>query len=441
MRRDAAGGNALPELASLSSSELQSFQSQTKSRYETLKQRGADMNLTRGKPSDAQIDLSNELLALPGAGDYRAADGLDCRNYYGDARGLLECRQIFAPMLGAPPDQVAIDGVSSLALMHDAIVFALLTGVPDGRGPWSADGPIAFLCPSPGYDRHFALCEGYGIKLIPVAMTGAGPDMDEVERLVADPAVKGMWCVPKYSNPSGDVYSDETIERLARMTTGAPDFRIFWDNAYAVHHLTSARIEIANVLDACARHGHANRVFVFGSTSKITFGGAGLGMFASSPENMTWWIDRKSRATIGPDKLNQLRHVRLLGSYDRLLEHMERHRQILAPKFAKVQTVFGDLLGGTGVATWTDPQGGYFISLDVMDGTAKRTVDLAKQAGIAVTPAGRTFPYSKDPRDRNIRIAPSYPELEEVELAAEGVALSALLAASEKLLEARRVVA
>lgn len=431
----------MPDLDTLSSTDLQTIQGQTRSRYDRLKQLGMELNLTRGKPSDAQIDLCNELLALPGAGDYRSADGTDCRNYYGSPIGLLECRRIFGPMLGVPPDQLAIDGVSSLALMHDALVFALLAGVPDGRGPWSAEAPIRFLCPSPGYDRHFALCEGYGIELIPVALTGRGPDVDEVERLAADRSVKGMWCVPRYSNPTGEVYSAETVERLASMPTGAPDFRLFWDDAYAVHHLTGARAELASVLDACARHGQPNRAFVFGSTSKITFGGGGLGMFASSPDNVAWWVDRKSRATIGPDKLNQLRHVRLLGSYDRLLELMDRHRLILAPKFAAVQRVFGELLGGTGIATWTDPQGGYFVSLDVMDGTAKRTVELAKQAGIAVTPAGRTFPYGRDPRDSNIRIAPSYPELEEVALAAEGVALSALLAAVEALLERRRVAA
>lgn len=431
----------MPDLAALSSPDLRNFRDGVESRYRAFKARGLDLNLMRGKPADAQIDLSNELLALPGVEDYLAEDGTDCRNYFGSPLGLPETRRIFAPMLGAPPEQVAIDGVSSLSLMHDALVFALLTGVPGGHGPWSAATPVTFLCPTPGYDRHFALCEGYGIKLLPVTLTGAGPDVDEVERLAADPSVKGMWCVPRYSNPTGEVYADAVVERLASMPTGAPDFRLFWDDAYAVHHLIEAPSPLSNILDACGRAGHPDRALVFGSTSKITFGGGGLGMLASSPENVRWWVDRKSRSTIGPDKLNQLRHARLLRDHAGLLALMERHRAILAPKFARVQEVFATLLGGTGVATWTDPAGGYFVSLDVMDGTARRTVELAKQAGVAVTPAGRTFPYGKDPRDRNIRIAPSYPELSEVALAVEGVALSALLAASEKLLEARQVVA
>jgi DNA-binding transcriptional MocR family regulator len=431
----------MPDLRSMPIAELHAYRESVEQRYTALKERRLSLNLTRGKPSDEQIALSDALLSLPGPGDYTAADGTDCRNYFGSPNGLLETRQIFAGMLGAPPEQIVIDGVSSIALMHDALTYALLTGVPGGRGPWSAEAPIAFLCPSPGYDRHFALTEGYGVKLVPVALTGHGPDVDEVERLAADPAVKGMWCVPKYSNPTGEIYAPETVKRLASMRTGAADFRLFWDNAYGVHHLTETRHELANVLEACARHGNPDRALVFGSTSKITYGGAGLGMFASSPANVAWFLDRRSRQSIGPDKLNQLRHARFLRDEAGLHRLTDAHRAILAPKFRRVQEVLGDLLGGTGVATWTDPAGGYFVSLDVMDGTAKRTVELAKQAGIQVTPAGRTFPYGKDPLDRNIRIAPSYPDVAEVGLAAEGVALSALLAATEILLQQRAVTA
>lgn len=429
----------MPDLLAMSTADLRAHRDAVEARYRAFTGRRMALNLTRGKPSDAQIDLSNALLALPGIDDFTAADGTDCRNYYGSANGLAETRAIFAGMLGAPPEQIVIDGTSSLALMHDALVYALLTGAPGGARPWSADAPIAFLCPSPGYDRHFALAEGYGIRLVPVALTGQGPDMDEVERLAADPAVRGMWCVPQYSNPTGEIYSDATVERLAAMATGAPDFRLFWDNAYAVHDLTETRHRVANILEASARHGNPDRAIVFGSTSKITFGGAGLALLAASPANVAWFLDRRGRHTIGPDKLNQLRHARFLRDEAGLHALMDAHRVILAPKFRRVQAVFSELLGGSGVATWTDPQGGYFVSLDVLDGCARRTVELADAAGIKVTPAGRTFPYGQDPRDRNIRIAPSYPEVEEVGLAAEGVALSALLAATEALLEQRRV--
>jgi DNA-binding transcriptional MocR family regulator len=364
--------------------------------------------------------------------DYLAEDKTDCRNY-GNLQGLMEARRLFSQLLGAPPDQIIVANNSSLALMHDAVVYSLLKGTCDSETAWSKQGEIAFLCPVPGYDRHFRICEDYGIRMIPVRLTDDGPVMDEVERLVAsDASIKAVWCVPKYSNPTGHVYSDAVIERLAAMKTAAPDFRLFWDNAYAVHHLTLDRIEIANILELCARHGNPNRPFVFASTSKITLGGAGLALFAGSPANIKWMLARFTPRTIGPDKLNQLRHVRFLKNHSSILDLMERHRDIIGPKFEKVLEVFSERLSGIPGISWTRPKGGYFISLDVPQGCARRVVALAKDAGVELTPAGATYPYGKDPEDRNIRIAPTFPDMPEVTLAAEGVAVCVQLAVAEK---------
>ncbi len=425
----------MTRLSQLSEHDLKSFHSQIRQRYDAFKKRGMTLNLTRGKPSPRQLDLSVDLLALPGAADYTAADKTDCRNY-GGLQGLAELRALLAPAFGVAPERVILGNNSSLALMHDAIVFALIKGVSGSPRPWSKEKRIAFLCPVPGYDRHFAICEEFGIEMIPVPMTDTGPDMNAVEKLVAsDEGIKGMWCVPKYSNPTGTVYSAETVERLARMKSAAPDFRLFWDNAYAVHHLTDERIEIANIVDACALHGRANRPLVFGSTSKVTLAGAGVALLASSKDNVAWYLKRIEKRTIGGDKINQLRHLRFLRDQAGLMKLMEGQRAILAPKFSKVIEVFSENLGNRGVATWTVPKGGYFISLDVPEGCAKQVVKLAKEAGVEVTPAGATHPYGKDPLDRNIRIAPSFPELAEVALAAEGVAVCVLVAASERLLK------
>jgi DNA-binding transcriptional MocR family regulator len=399
---------------------------------EAFKAKGLKLNLTRGKPSAAQLELSEELLALPGAGKYMAEGATDCRNY-GGLQGLAEARRLFAGMLRAPAEQVVVANNSSLALMHDCIAYSLLKGTCDSAAPWSKQGEIAFVCPVPGYDRHFKICEDYGIQMIAVAMREDGPDMDEVERLVAgDVSIKGMWCMPKYSNPTGTTYSDAVIARLAAMKTAATDFRLFWDNAYAVHHLTDERVEIANMLELCARHGQANRAFVFASTSKITLAGAGLALFAGSKENVKWLLARMMPRTIGPDKLNQLRHVLFLKNEAGILALMDRHRGLIAPKFQKVLEVFeANLAGVTGVS-WTRPKGGYFISLEVPKGCARRVVALAAEAGIELTPAGATHPYGKDAEDRTIRIAPTFPELAEVAQAAEGVALCVLLAVAEK---------
>jgi DNA-binding transcriptional MocR family regulator len=400
--------------------------------YEAFKARGLKLNLTRGKPSPAQLELSEELLALPGKGKYMAEGATDCRNY-GVLQGLEEARKLFAGMVGAPADQVLVANNSSLALMHDCVVYSLLKGTCDSAAPWSGQGEVAFLCPVPGYDRHFKICEDYGIRMIPVAMREDGPDVDEVERLVAaDASIKGMWCMPKYSNPTGTTYSDAVIARLASMQTAAPDFRLFWDNAYGVHHLTDERVEIANMLELCTKHGQANRAFVFASTSKITIAGAGLALFAGSKENVKWLLARMTPRTIGPDKLNQLRHVLFLKNEAGVLELMDRHRALIGPKFWKVLEVFESRLAGVAGVSWTRPKGGYFISLEVPKDCARRVVTLAQGAGIELTPAGATHPYGKDPEDRTIRIAPTFPELAEVAQAAEGVALCVLLAAAEK---------
>ena len=400
-------------------------------RYERFKARGLSLDLTRGKPASAQLALSAGLVTSLGTADTTAEGKVDVRNY-GGLQGLVEARRLFEGLMGAPADQIVIGNNSSLALMHDTVVYALLKGTTAG-GPWAAQDGVTFLCPVPGYDRHFTICETYGIRMVPVPLHDDGPDMDEVERLVAgDASIKGIWTVPKYSNPTGSVYSDAVVERLASMHTAAPDFRIFWDNAYSVHHLTETPVEIADILGACARHGHPDRAFVFASTSKITLAGAGLALFASSPANVKWLLSRMTARTIGPDKINQLRHVRFLQNAAGIDDLMARHRTIIAPKFQAVLDTFAAELDGVAGVGWTRPKGGYFITLEVPDGTAQRVVALAKAAGIALTPAGATHPYGKDPDDRVIRIAPTFPELAEVVTAAEGVAVCVRLASAER---------
>jgi aspartate/methionine/tyrosine aminotransferase len=402
--------------------------------YEKLRGQGLKIDMTRGKPSSAQLDLCNALLTLPGNGDYFQSDGGDTRNYFGSVQGLPEARALFSRMMGAPPERILIGNNSSLALMHDAIVYALLKGVPGGRGPWIPDQPITFLCPSPGYDRHFAICAEYDIRMVPVRLTGAGPDMDLVEDLVKDSSVRGMWCVPKYSNPTGETYSDEVVDRIAGMETGAPDFRVFWDNAYGVHRLSEKEVTLKNLLEACELAGHPDRALVFGSTSKMTFAGGGLAMLAASQANIDWFVARCSKRSIGPDKLNQLRHVRFLRDHDGIERLMEAHRQLLAPKFAAVEAAFGARLGDGELACWTRPDGGYFVCVDVEGECAARVVALAKQAGITMVAAGQTFPYGKDPNGSNLRIAPSFPELADVTQAAEAIAICIEYAVTEQLL-------
>jgi DNA-binding transcriptional MocR family regulator len=404
---------------------------QVRKDYEAFKARGLKLDMTRGKPAPDQLDLSNALMTTVDAADHAAAAGDDTRNY-GGGQGLAEIRALFAPVLGVPPAQVVASDNSSLALMHDCIAWALLKGVPGGSETWAQAKSPAFICPVPGYDRHFALCEEYDIRMLPVAMTEHGPDMDEVERLARDPSVKGMWCVPKYSNPSGEIYSDETARRLATMAA-APDFRLFWDNAYAVHHLTDKRNAIANIVDLCATAGNPDRAFIFASTSKVTLAGAGVAFFASSAANVAWYLARSGKRSIGPDKINQLRHVRFLKDEAGLTRHMDAHRALIAPKFAAVLKALDSRLGGTNAARWSRPEGGYFISVNAMDGTATRIVDLAKAAGVALTPAGATWPGNRDPRDSSLRLAPTFPTLKDVEAASEGIAICIELAALEKM--------
>ncbi|MGW0195021.1 aminotransferase class I/II-fold pyridoxal phosphate-dependent enzyme [Nonomuraea sp. NPDC003201] len=393
--------------------------------YAALVQRGLSLDLTRGKPSPRQLDLSNDLLKLPTS--YRAADGTDGRNY-GNLQGLTELRELFAPLVQVPAGQLVVGGNSSLALMHDTIVHALLTRVPGAARRWVEEPEVTFLCPVPGYDRHFTITERFGIKMVPVPMNAEGPDMDVVERLVAaDASVKGIWCVPKYSNPSGVTYSDETVRRLAAMPAAAPDFRIFWDNAYAVHHLTDTPDELADLLTLAAEHGDADRVFVYASTSKVTLAGSGVSFFGSSPANVEWFLHNTGKQSIGPDKLNQLRHVEFLGDPAGVAAHMRRHAELIGPKFELVDKVLTERLGGLGA--WTSPAGGYFISLEVPH--AAEVVARAKAAGIALTPAGATHPYGKDAADRTIRIAPTFPGLDELEQAIEGLAVCARAAAEE----------
>ena len=403
----------------------------TRADYETFKARGLKLDMTRGKPSPDQLSLSDGMLVPHGNRDTTTAAGEDARNYGGPLQGLPEVRALFAEALGLPAESIVLGNNSSLALMHDCIVWALLKGVPGSERPWSREASPAFICPVPGYDRHFGLAEEFGFRLLPVPLTGQGPDMEAVEALAADPSVKGMWCVPRYSNPTGETYADETVRRLAAMPTGAPDFRLFWDDAYAVHPLTDRPVPLAPILDLTREAGHPDRAFCFASTSKVTLAGAGVALFASSPANVAWYLARAGRRTIGSDKLNQLRHLRFLRDADGLHAHMQRHRALIGPKFDAVLAALDRRLGGTGLARWSRPEGGYFISVDVVPGTAARVVALAKAAGLALTPAGATWPQGRDPDDANLRLAPTFPSLKDVESAAEGIAICIALAGYE----------
>jgi DNA-binding transcriptional MocR family regulator len=426
-------------LESLSPAELAAAHTRHQQDYAGLQAKKLALDLTRGKPAPAQLDLSNPLLSLPGD-DYRDSEGTDTRNY-GGLHGLPELRAIFGELLGIPVQNLIAGNNSSLELMHDLVAFSMLYGGVDSHRPWmqEQDG-IKFLCPVPGYDRHFAITETMGIEMIPVPMLSDGPDIGLIEELVAaDPAIKGMWTVPVFGNPTGVTYSWDTVLRLVQMRTAAPDFRLFWDNAYAVHTLTHDFVRQVDVLGLAAAAGNPNRPYVFASTSKITFAGAGVSFLGGSLGNIAWYLQYAGKKSIGPDKINQLRHLRFFRDADGVRLHMRRHQQILAPKFALAAEILDQRLSDSKIASWTDPKGGYFISLDVLSGTAKRTVALAKDAGIAVTEAGASFPYRKDPSDTNIRIAPTFPSLPDLRDAVDGLATCALLAASESLLARDRV--
>jgi DNA-binding transcriptional MocR family regulator len=425
-------------ILSLNRDELQEHHARLSGRYADLRAAGLALDLTRGKPSPEQLDLSNALLGMPGEADFRDSEGTDTRNY-GGQQGLPGLRAIFAELLGVPAANLVAGNNASLELMHDTMVFSMLHGGADSPRPWAAEPTVRFLCPSPGYDRHFAITESLGVEMIPVPIADAGPDVEMAAELAAaDPAIKGMWCVPTYSNPTGTVYSPEVVRRLARMPTAAVDFRLFWDNAYPVHTLTAEYVAPVDVLGMAAEGGNPNRPYIFASTSKITFAGAGVSFLGASADNIAWYLGHAAKKSIGPDKVNHLRHLRFFGDAEGVRRHMQRHREVLAPKFALVLDILERRLSESGVATWTRPTGGYFISLDVLPGTARRTVALAKEAGIAVTEAGASFPYRNDPEDKNIRIAPSFPALPDLQDAIEGLATCVLLAAAESLLGSGR---
>ena len=398
--------------------------------YQAYRALGLRLDLSRGKPAADQLDLSVPML---GETDYRAAAGTDCRNY-GGLEGLPEMRALFAELTGVPASYVLVGGNSSLNLMFDSVVRAMLFGVYGSSRPWSKEERVCFLCPAPGYDRHFRICETLGIEMITVPMTESGPDMDAVEALVKDPAVKGIWCVPKYSNPTGVTYSDETVRRLASMETGAPDFRIFWDNAYAIHDLYEETDPLLDIFAAAREAGNEDRIFYFTSTSKITFSGAGVAMMAVNENNQKTILPILGAQTIGFDKMNQLRHARFLKNKENTAALMKKHADCIRPKFEKMLEVLERELGDLGIAEWTKPRGGYFINLDLPEGCARRVYTLAKEAGVTLTQVGATYPYGKDPADRNLRLAPTFATVDEIETATGILAAAVRIAAIEKLL-------
>lgn len=417
--------------------ELRRALEKAKEEYAAYQSQNLSLNLTRGKPSPRQLDLSNGLLEkMDGC---TLEDGTDARNY-GILDGIPECKKLFAQLLGLREEDMIIGGNSSLNLMFDTMASLCLFGT-GGEKPWlyhAMNGtPVKFLCPVPGYDRHFTCCEELGIEMIPVPLLEDGPDMEQVKNLVkTDPLIKGIWCVPLHSNPSGVCYSDEVVSLLASMETAAPDFRIFWDNAYGVHHVYE-EVPLKNILDECRAAGHPNRAYYFFSTSKITFPGSGVSLVASGPSNIAELKKHMSAQTIGHDKINQLRHVNYFKTPENIRLHMKEQAKQLKPKFDMVNTWLEQELGGTGLASWTNPRGGYFVSVDTLPHCAKRTVQLAKEAGVVLTKAGATWPYGKDASDSNIRIAPSYPSLEELETAMKIFTLCVKIAGIEKTLETK----
>lgn len=415
-------------LSDLSADDLARLEAELDSEYAALADKGLSLDLTRGKPSPEQLDLSERLLALPGEGDHLSGK-TDVRNYGGGA-GLPELRSIIAELLGVDSDRVVAQDNASLSIMYDLLAFAMLFGTPDSDRPWKDEPQLRWLCPVPGYDRHFGITEALGIEMIPIALGATGPDMDEVERLVAaDPSIKGMWTVPIFANPTGAVYDDHTVSRLARMATAAPDFRIVWDNAYVVHTLTEDFPKVPDVDTIAAEAGHPNRFLQVCSTSKITFAGAGVSFLSASKDNLDWYLGHMAVRSIGPNKVNQLAHARYFGDAAGVRDLMQAHRAVIAPKFEAADAALTKRLGQYGFAEWTHPEGGYFIELEVLDGTATETVQLAKEAGVVLTPAGAAYPYGQDPDDRHIRLAPTLPPLTEVETAMDAVGLCALLAA------------
>lgn len=403
--------------------------------YGDFLKKGLKLDMSRGKPDSAQLDLSTELLqVIKTEKDCYAENGFDCRNY-GVLDGLPETKRLFAELLEVAPENIMIGGASSLNIMYDEISRAMLFGVAGGEKPWGAQGKIKFLCPVPGYDRHFGICELMGIEMINVPMTPNGPDMDIVERLTSeDESIKGIWCVPKYANPDGCVYSDETVRRFAALKPKAKDFRIFWDNAYAVHDLYD-EIKIANILTLAKQYGNENLPLIFTSTSKISFAGAGVSAMAASEENLAKSKKSMGIQTIGFDKLNQLRHVKYFKNADGIKAQMKKHAAIMRPKFETVLNAFSEQLRPLGIAEWSEPKGGYFITLSLTAGSAKRVYQLAKEVGVTLTPAGAPFPYGIDPEDKVLRIAPSYPTVNDLSVATEVLCLCVKLSAIESYIK------
>lgn len=424
----------MTEYQNLPQQDLQKLRQELITQYEQLQARGLHLDMSRGKPAPSQLDLSEGLLTKIAANeDCISENGTDTRNY-GVLEGLPEARQLFAEMLGVTPDEIFIGGNSSLNLMFDTISRAYCFGLL-GEQPWCRQGTVKFLCPVPGYDRHFAITETFGIEMISIPMTSDGPDMDLVAQYVEqDPLVKGIWCVPMYSNPDGITYSDETVRRFAALKPAAKDFRIFWDNAYGVHHLYEDHDSLLNLMEECKKVGTEDMVFEFASTSKISFSGAGLAAFACSLSNMAWMKKFLTVQTIGSDKINQLRHIRFFKNFDGLQAHMLKHRALIAPKFEIVLDKLSKEIAPLGIASWHEPKGGYFLSVNTLPGCAKRTVQLCGDAGVALTAAGAAFPYGEDPLDRNIRLAPTFPSTDELIAAMDAFCLCLRLATVEMLL-------
>ncbi|MEE1075909.1 MAG: aminotransferase class I/II-fold pyridoxal phosphate-dependent enzyme [Acutalibacteraceae bacterium] len=416
-----------------SKNELNAELAKMQAEYKKYQDMGLNLDMSRGKPGSSQLDLSEGMLTvLSSKEDCKAVNGLDCRNY-GVLDGVPEMKEIFAKVLGVDTSELMVGGNSSLNMMFDTI-STMMTANVNGGTPWSKLDKIKWLCPVPGYDRHFTITEYFGFEMITVPMTPQGPDMDIIEKLVSeDSSIKGIWCVPKYSNPQGVTYSDETVTRFAKLKPAADDFRIMWDNAYVIHDIAEQGDTLLNIMDECKKYGNEDLPIMFTSTSKITFPGAGIACMATSEKNMKFFKKKYAVQTIGYDKLNMLRHVKFFGNYDGLMEHMQKHRAVLEPRFNAVIKKLEDNLSGYGIAQWLNPKGGYFISVDVYEGCAKRTVQLCKEAGVILTGAGATFPYGNDPQDSNIRLAPTLPPVEELELAMDLFCVCAKLAALEKL--------
>ena len=423
---------------SLSKEELLKLREELNKEYSEAKAKGLNLDMSRGKPSATQLDVSLDILdAINSKSLLKSENGTDCRNY-GVLDGIPEAKKLMADMIGTTPDHVIVYGNASLSIMYDQVSRAYTHGIL-GNTPWCKLDKIKFLCPAPGYDRHFAITERFGIEMITIPMSDKGPDMDLVEHYVNnDPTVKGIWCVPKYSNPQGYSYSDETVKRFANLKPAAPDFRIFWDNAYVIHHLyDDNQDEILEILSECEKAGNPDMVFEFASTSKVSFPGSGVAVFASSHANIEDVKKQLTIQTIGHDKLNQLRHVRYFKNLDGLKAHMRKHADMMRPKFEATLAVLEEELGDTGIGSWTKPHGGYFISFESLEGCAKDFVAKCKEAGVKLTNAGATFPYGSDPKDSNIRIAPSFPTPEEMAQAAKLFVLCVKLVSVEKLLESK----